>query len=124
VYQLAADCRKADMTRLFIETCTSMAPTPENLHLVHSAAALMRGPLRDGADMNPLRDFVRRIAMWGGDAHDVLAAAGQSLLDEMHDLPRAGLHDAIRRIAQIERDAVAWGARRDMEGNLRTAYAG
>ena len=112
------------MTRVFIETCTSMAPTPDNLHLVHSAAALMRGPLRDGADMKPLRDFVRRIATWGSDAHDVLAAAGQSLLDEMNDLPRAGLHDAIRRVAQIERDAVAWGARRDLEGNLRTAFAG
>jgi hypothetical protein len=123
VYQLAADCRKVDKTRIFIETCTSMAPTPDNLRLVRSAASLMRGALRDGADMDPLRDFVRRIASWCSDAHDVLAAAGQALLDEMDDLPRAGLHDAIRRVAQIERDALACGARRDMDGNLRTVYA-
>jgi len=123
VYQLAADCRKVDKTRLFIETCTSMAPTPDNVHLVHSAVTLMRGTLLEGADVKPLRDFVRRIARWSSDAHDVLAAAGQALLDEMDDLPRAGLHDAIRRVAQIERDALASGARRDIEGNLRTAYA-
>ena len=123
MYQLAADCRAVDKTRVFIETCTAMAPTPDNLNLVRSAAALMRGPLRDGADMSPLRDFVRRIASWCSDANDVLAAAGQALLDEMDDLPRAGLHDAIRRLAQIERDALACGARRDIDGNLRTAYA-
>jgi len=100
-----------------------MAPTPDNVHLVHSAVTLMRGTLLEGADVKPLRDFVRRIARWSSDAHDVLAAAGQALLDEMDDLPRAGLHDAIRRVAQIERDALASGARRDIEGNLRTAYA-
>jgi hypothetical protein len=123
VYQLAADCRKVDKTLLFIETCTSMAPTPDNVHLVRSAAALMRRTLLEGADVKPLRDFVRRIAGWSSDVNDVLAAAGQALLDEMDHLPLIGLHDAIRRVAQIERDALAYGARRDIEGNLRTAYA-
>jgi hypothetical protein len=123
VYQLAADCRKPDKTELFIATCTSMAPTPENVHLVRSAATLMRGTLH-GADIKPLRDFVRRIAGWCSDADDVLAAAGQAVLDELDHLSRAGLHDAVRRVAQIERDALAFGVRRDMEGNFRTAYAG
>lgn len=123
MYQLAADCRKVDKTLLFIETCTSMAPTPDNVRLVRSATALMRGTLRAGADTKPLRDFVRRIASWCSDVNDVLAAAGQALLDEMDDLPRAALHDAIRLVAQIERDALAFGARRDMDGSLRTAYA-
>lgn len=124
MYQLAEDCGKVDKTRLFIETCTSMAPTQENVHLVNSAVQLMRGTLLDGSDMKPLRDFVRRITGWTSDANDVLAAAGQALLDEMDHLPRAGLHDAIRRVAQIERDAFACAARRDMDGNFRTAYAG
>ena len=128
MYELAAaDCRnvdKIDKTLLFIETCTSMAPTPDNARLVRSAAALMRGTLTNGADPKPLREFVRHIAGWRSDSRDVLAAAGQALLDEMDDLPRAGLHDAIRRVAQIERDALASVARRDMGGNLRTAYAG
>lgn len=100
-----------------------MPPTPETMRLVHSAVALMRGTLLEGADVKPLRDFVRGIAGWSTDPNDVLAAAGQTLLDEMDHLPRARLHDAIRRVAQIERDALAFGARRDMEGNLRTAYA-
>jgi hypothetical protein len=100
-----------------------MAPTPDNVRLVRSATALMRGTLRADADTKPLRDFVRRIAGWCSDVNDVLAAAGQALLDEMDDLPRAPLHDAIRLVAQIERDALAFGARRDMDGSLRTAYA-
>ncbi len=53
----------------------------------------------------------------------MLAAAGQTVIDEMDDLSRAGLHDVVRRVAQIERDVFA-GARRDLDGNLRTVYAG
>jgi hypothetical protein len=53
----------------------------------------------------------------------VLAAAGQTVVDEMEDLSRIGLHDVVRRVAQIERDAFA-GLRRDvMTTALRPAYA-
>ena len=55
----------------------------------------------------------------------MLAAAGQTVVDEMSELSRINLHDVIRRVAQIERDVLATtGCRRDMEGNVRTAYAG
>ena len=122
MYQLATDCRSVDKTRLFIQTCTSMTPTAENLNLVRSASSLVRSVL-DGADIAPLREFVRRAEQWCSDVDDVLAAAGQAVLDELGNVSRINLHDAIRRVAQIERDALACGARRDIEGNLRTAYA-
>jgi hypothetical protein len=122
MYQLATDCRPVDKTRLFIETCTSMMPTSENLHLVRSAKSLVRRAL-DGADIKPLREFVHRVGQWCGDVDDVVAAAGQAVIDEFEDAPRVRLHDVVRRVAQIERDAFA-GLRRDIEGTVRTAYAG
>ncbi len=123
MYQLAADHRPLDKTRLFIQTCTSMTATPDNMCLVRSATSLMRKVLH-GADIASLRDFVQRTEGDCSTIDDVLAAAGQTVIDEMGTFARADLHDAIRRVAQIERDALASGARRDMEGNLRTAYAG
>ncbi len=123
MYQLASDSFSVDKTRLFVQTCTSMMPTPENMHLVRSATALVRSVL-DGADLKPLRDFVHRTGQWCSDVDDVLAAAGQAVIDEMEDLSRVNLHDVVRRVAQIERDALAWSTRRDMEGTVRTAYAG
>jgi hypothetical protein len=123
VYQLASDSFAVDKTKLFIQTCTSMMATPENVHLVRSATSLVRSALR-GADTQALRDFVQRTAQWCGDIDDVLAAAGQSVVDEMEQLSRVDLHDVVRRVAQIERDALASGARRDVQANLRTAYAG
>lgn len=122
MYQLATDSCPVDKTRLFIQTCTSMMPTPENMRLVRSATSLVRSVL-DGADIKPLREFVHRTEAVCPDVDDVLAAAGQAVIDEMDALPRAGLHDVVRRVAQIERDAFA-GLRRDLDGNLRTAYAG
>lgn len=122
MYQLATDSRPVDKTRLFIQTCTSMTPTPENMHLVRSATSLVRSVL-DGADIKPLREFVHRTEAVCPDVDDVLAAAGQAVIDELDALPRAGLHDVVRRVAQIERDAFA-GLRRDLDGTLRTAYAG
>ena len=98
-----------------------MPPTSENMRLVRSATSLVRGVL-DGADIGPLREFVQRAQQWC-DVDDVLAAAGQTVIDELEDVSRLSLHDAVRRVAQIERDALAAGARRDMEGNFRTAYA-
>ena len=122
MYQLATEGR-SDKTRLFIQTCTSMTPTAENMRLVRSASSLVRSVL-DGADIAPLREFVHRAQQWCSDIDDVLAAAGQSVIDELGNVSRIGLHDAVRRVAQIERDALASCSRRDMERNLRTAYAG
>jgi hypothetical protein len=123
MYQLATDCRPGDKTRLFIETCTSMTPTAENVRLVRSASSLVRNVF-DGADIAPLRDFIHRAEQWCSDVDDVLAAAGQSVIEELGNVSRISLHDAVRRVAQIERDALAPGSRRDMEWNLRTVYAG
>ena len=122
MYQLATDCRPVDKTRLFIETCTSMVPTADNLRLVRSATSLVRTAL-DGADIKPLREFVHKIGQWCGDVDDIVAAAGQAVVDELEDAPRVRLDDVVRRVAQIERDAFA-GLRRDIDGNVRTAYAG
>ena len=122
MYQLATDSCPVDKTQLFIQTCTSMIPTPENMRLVRSATTLVRSVL-EGADIKPLREFIHRAEAVSADVDDVLAAAGQAVIDEMDELPRAGLHDVVRRIAQIERDAFA-GLRRDLGGSLRTAYAG
>ncbi len=122
MYQLATDGHSVDNTRLFIDTCTSMLPTPENMSLVRSATALVRRVL-DGADIAPLRDFVRHAEQSCTDVDDVLAAAGQTVIDEMEHLPRVTFHDVVRRVAQIERDAFA-GIRRTMEGPVRAAYAG
>ena len=123
MYQLASDSFAVDKTKLFIQTCTAMMPTAENLHLVRSATCLVRSALA-GAGIKPLRDFVQRTGQWCSDVDDVLAAAGQAVVDEMEQLSRIDLHDVIRRVAQIERDALAFSDRRDMEGHLRTAYAG
>jgi hypothetical protein len=122
MYQLATDGRSVDQTRLFITTCTAMAPSAENMTLVRSAASLLRSVLA-GADIKPLREFVRRTEEWCDDVDDVLAAAGEAVIDELQHLPRAGLHDAVRRVAQIERDAFA-GVRREPGTALRPAYAG
>jgi hypothetical protein len=120
MYQL--DSRPIDTTRLFIETCTSMVPNSDNMNLVRSATKLMRTAL-NSADLKPLRDFAAKISEWCDDVDDVFAAAGQSVVDELDDLPHAKLHDVIRQVAQIERDVLAssYAGRRD---TLRTVYAG
>jgi hypothetical protein len=124
MYQLAGtDSRAIDKTRLFIQTCTSMTPTTENMRLVRCATALVRSVL-GGADIAPLREFLRRAEQKCSDVDDVLAAAAQTVIDEFEAVSRISLHDVVRRVAQIERDAVAAVALRDIEGNLRTAYAG
>lgn len=122
MYQLATDGYPVDQTRLFIQSCTSMLPTAENLSLVGSATKLVRSVL-DGADIKPLRDFIQRAETWCSDVDDVLAAAGQAVIDEMQGVSRVPLHDAVRRVAQIERDVFA-GVRRDLEGTVRAACAG
>jgi hypothetical protein len=122
MYQLATDGYPVDRTRLFIQSCTSMVPTAENMKLVRSAASLVRSVL-EGADIKPLRELIQRAEAWCSDVDDVLAAAGQAVIDEMQDVSRVRLHDAVRRVAQIERDVFA-GVRRDLEGTVRAAYAG
>ncbi|MEA2689484.1 MAG: hypothetical protein QOD51_2091 [Candidatus Eremiobacteraeota bacterium] len=122
MYQLASDARHLDTTRLFIQTCTSMAASSDNMNLVESVTTLVRNVL-NGADIKPLRDFLTRAEEWCSDLDDVLAAAGQTVIDEMNDFSRIGLHDVVSRVAQIERDAL--GIRRSSTGTtLRPVYAG
>jgi hypothetical protein len=115
------ECRPVDKTDLFIRTCTSMTPSADTMCLVDSAVSLVRCALQ--GDIKPLREFVHRVGEWCGDIEDVLAAAGQTVIDEMEDLSRVRLHDVVRRIAQIERDAFV-GLRRDFtEAAIRPAFA-
>jgi len=120
MYQLATDRGQRDNTRLFIDTCTSMLPSRENLSLVGSAVRLMRDAL-NGNDLKPLREFAARAAE-RCDIDDVFAAAGQAVVDEFGDVPFAKLHDVILKVAQIERDVLSSAliSRRD---TLRTTYA-
>lgn len=118
MYQLASDARHIDKTRLFIQTCTSMKTTADTMSLVRSATVLVRSVL-DGADIKPLRDFLARAEEFCADVDDVLAAAGQSAIDEMGELSRVSLHDVVRRVAQIERDALT--LRPDMGAALALA---
>jgi len=113
MYQLATECRPGDKTQTFMLACTSMTPTPETMHLVRSAASLVREVL-DGGKIEPLRELLARADEWC-DADDALAVAGQAVIDELDALPRVQLHDMVRRVAQIERDALA--------GRFRPAYA-
>lgn len=112
MYAIATESRPVDKTELFIQTCTSMTSSADTMYLVDSAVSLVRNVL-NGADMKYLRDFVHKVGAWCNDIEDVLAAAGQAVIDEMEDLSRVRLHDVIRRVAQIERDAFA-GFRRDV----------
>lgn len=121
MYQLASDRHHVDNTRLFIQSCTSMPMTQDNMNLVRSATSLVRNVL-NGADIKPLRDLVARAEEWCADVDDVLAAAGQTVIDEMAGLSRVSLHDVVRRVAQIERDVLS--VRPDMGANLRPVYAG
>jgi hypothetical protein len=122
MYQLAADSRSIDKTQLFVETCTSMSANSDNMNLIRSATKLMRTAL-NSADLKPLRDFAAKISEWCDDVDDVFAAAGQSVVDELDDLPHGKLHDVIRRVAQIERDVMA-GTNAGRRDTLRTVYAG
>jgi hypothetical protein len=121
MYELAMECHPVSKTDLFIRTCTSMTPSADTMCLVDSAVSLVRSALQ--GDIKPLREFVQRVGEWCSDIEDVLAAAGQTVIDEMEDLSRVRLHDVIRRVAQIERDVFA-GLHRDFtESALRPALA-
>jgi hypothetical protein len=101
MYQLA-ESPNGDSVVLFVESCTSMAPTTENLTLIKSTASLMRVALeRD--DINPLRDLIAKANEWCHDISDVLAAASHYLVETLGQLPIASLHSIIERVAEIER---------------------
>jgi hypothetical protein len=106
MYQFADHSGAVDKTRLWVQTCTSMAPTPDNLRRVREATAFVRTAVSSG-DVIPLRRMLSRADVRRAGAADVLAAAGEAVIDEMGELPRVGLHDLVRRIAQIERDVFA-----------------
>ena len=83
-----------------------MAPTAENLRRVREATAFVRTAV-DSGDVSPLRRLLSRADVRRAGAADVMAAAGEAFIDEMGALPRTGLHDLVRRIAEIERDVFA-----------------
>lgn len=122
MYQLAGEACPIDRTRVFIDTCTSMVPSSDTMKLVRSATSLMRAAFRS-TDLTPLRDFVARVEKGCDDLDDVFAAAGQAVIDELDDVAPHMLHDAIRRVAQIERDVLG-AAGSDRWDSPRAAYAG
>jgi hypothetical protein len=119
MYQLAHDSHPIDSTRLFVESCTSMTASIDNLSLITSVANMIRAAV-DGADLKPLRDVLARVSEWSADVDDVLAAAGQSVVDDLGDVSHTMLHDVIRKVAQIERDVLA----PRFETGLRAVLAG
>ena len=121
MYQLATD-GPVDKLQLFIATCTSMVPSTENMKLVRSATSLVRGVLA-GGDIASLREFVHAAEGSCPDVDDVVAAAGQAVIEEFEGQPRARLHDVVRRVAQIERDAFA-GLSGAAGASLQPAFAG
>jgi hypothetical protein len=101
MYQRAESLER-DSVALFVESCTSMAPTTETVSLIKSTASLMRVAL-EANDMNPLRDLIAKAKEWCQDISDVLAAAGHYLIESLGDLPIVHLHTVIERVAEIER---------------------
>jgi hypothetical protein len=97
-----AETLKRDSVVLFVESCTSMAPTSENVSLITSTASLMRVALERN-DITPLRDLVAKAKEWCENISDVLAAAGQYLIETLGELPLGSLHHVIERVAEIER---------------------
>lgn len=109
-----AEWHERDSVVLFVESCTSMAPTKENLSLIRSTASCMRTAL-EANDINPLRELIAKAKEWCDDLSDVLAAAGHYLIETLGDLPVSALHRAVERVAEIERTVLcsleAFGAR-------------
>jgi hypothetical protein len=97
-----AEWHARDSVVLFVESCTSMAPTKENLSLIKSTASCMRTAL-EANDIKPLRELIAKAKEWCGDLSDVLAAASHYLIETLGDLPVPALHRAVERVAEIER---------------------
>ncbi len=105
MYQLV-EAPAVDNVSLFLQTCTSMPATPENVRCVRNAAAVVRSAVESG-DVAPLRRLLRQSSVRRAGAADVLAAAGDALIDEIGPSSRYALHDLVRRIADVERAAIA-----------------
>jgi len=105
MYQLAADRadRPSDNGVLFLESCSATLATDANVSLVHSAASMMRLAL-ESDNVRPLSDFVSSSLGLGHELADVLAAAGQLVIDSLGDVPVSQLEKWMRRIAKLQRD--------------------
>ncbi len=107
MYQLAAECGSArsDNASVFLESCSATPATDGNLSLVHSAASYMRLAL-ECDNVKPLADFVGNALQLGHNLSDVLAAAGQLVIDSLGDVPVSLLEKWMRRIANLQRDVL------------------
>ncbi len=105
MYQLAADraSRRSDSAAVFLESCSATAATEANVSLVHAAASYMRLAL-ESDDLGPLNAFVGSSLGLGHALADVLAAAGQLVIDSLGDIPLSLLEKWMRRIANLQRD--------------------
>jgi hypothetical protein len=105
MYQLAAGraSERSDNAWLFLESCSATPTTDANLALVRSTAAMMRLALEND-NLKPLSDFVAGSLGLGSDLADVLAAAGQLVIDGLGDVPVMLLELWMRRIAKLQRD--------------------
>jgi hypothetical protein len=105
MYQLAADRASvpSDNAGLFLESCSVTAATDANVSLVRFAASYMRVAL-ESDNLKPLSDFVGSALGLGYDLADVLAAAGQLVIDSLGDIPVSLLEKWMRRIAKLQRD--------------------
>ena len=107
MYQLV-EAPAVDNVSLFLQTCTSMPATPENVRCVRAASAVVRSAVETG-NLAPLRRLLRQTDVRRAGAADVLAAAGDALIDEIGPSSRLALHDLVRRIADVERAVTAPG---------------
>lgn len=105
MYQLAADraSRPLDDAVVFLDSCSATLATEANVSLVHSAASYMRVAL-ESDNLKPLSDFVGSSLGLGYQLADVLAAAGQLVIDSLGDIPVSLLEKVMRRIAKLQRD--------------------
>lgn len=110
MYQLSADraLRRSDSAATFLASCSATPPSDANVSLVHSAASYMRVAL-ESDNLKPLSDFVGSSLGLGYELADVLAAAGQLVIDSLGDIPVSLLEKWMRRIAKLQRDVFPLG---------------
>ncbi len=110
---------------MFLESCSATPATETNLSLVHSAASFMRLAL-ESDNVKPLSDFVGSALQLGHNLSDVLAAAGQLVIDSLGDVPLSLLEKWIHRIARLQRDVLPLDdfAGYSAEGFGNRAFAG
>jgi hypothetical protein len=105
MYQLAADraSRHSDSAALFLESCSATPASDDNVSLVRAAASYMRLAL-ESDNLEPLNAFVGSFLGLGHALADVLAAAGQLVIESLGDIPLSLLEKWMRRIANLQRD--------------------